>query len=63
VLKEHQAGLPVAELCRKHGISGATFHNWRSRYGCDTEGSAWNKSMVRPLAARTSKLLGSNGLR
>jgi putative transposase len=33
VLKEHQAGIPVAELCRKHGISDATFYNWRSRYG------------------------------
>ena len=33
MLKEHQAGLPVAELCRKHGISDATFYNWRSRYG------------------------------
>ena len=26
VLKEHQAGIPVVELCRKHGISGATFY-------------------------------------
>ena len=33
VLKEHQAGIPVADLCRKHGISEATFYNWRSRYG------------------------------
>lgn len=33
VLKEHRAGVPVAELCRKHGISDATFYNWRSRYG------------------------------
>ena len=33
VLKEHQAGLPVADLCRKHAISDATFYNWRSRYG------------------------------
>jgi len=33
VLKEHQAGLPAAELCRKHGISDATFYAWRSRYG------------------------------
>jgi putative transposase len=32
VLKEHQAGLPVSELCRKHGISDATFYNWRSRF-------------------------------
>jgi len=33
VLKEHQAGIPVAELCRKHGVSEATFYNWRSRLG------------------------------
>ena len=33
VLKEHQAGIPVADLCRKHGISDATFYNWRSRFG------------------------------
>jgi putative transposase len=33
VLKEHQAGLSGTELCRKHGISDATFYNWRSKYG------------------------------
>lgn len=33
ILKEHQAGLSAAELCRKHGISDATFYNGRSRYG------------------------------
>jgi putative transposase len=33
VLKEHQAGMPAAELCRKHGISDATFYTWRSKYG------------------------------
>jgi putative transposase len=32
-LKEHQAGLSALELCRKYGISDATFYNWRSRYG------------------------------
>ncbi len=33
VLKEAEAGAKAAELCRKHGISDATFYNWRSRYG------------------------------
>ena len=33
ILKEHQAGIPTAELCRKHGISDATFYNWRNRFG------------------------------
>jgi putative transposase len=32
ILKEHQAGLSAAELCRKHGISDATFYKWRSRF-------------------------------
>ena len=33
VLKEAEAGTKVAELCRKHGISDATFYTWRSKYG------------------------------
>jgi putative transposase len=33
VLKEHQAGIPVGELCRKHGISDATFYTWRKKFG------------------------------
>ncbi len=33
VLKESQNGMPVAELCRAHGISNATFYSWRSKYG------------------------------
>ena len=31
ILKEHQVGLPVAELCGKYGVSGATFYKWRSK--------------------------------
>jgi putative transposase len=33
ILKEHQAGIPVLDLCRKHGISDATFYTWRTKYG------------------------------
>jgi putative transposase len=33
ILKEHQAGMTAAELCRKYGISDATFYKWRSKYG------------------------------
>ena len=33
ILKEAEAGIPVAELCRKHGMSNASFYKWRARYG------------------------------
>lgn len=32
VLQEGEMGLPVAELCRKHGISNATYYVWKSKY-------------------------------
>jgi putative transposase len=32
ILQESQNGLPTPELCRKYGISNATFYNWRSKY-------------------------------
>ncbi len=32
VLKEGEAGAPVAELCRKYGMSDATYYNWKARY-------------------------------
>jgi putative transposase len=33
ILKEHQVGLSATELCRKYGVSDATFYKWRSKYG------------------------------
>lgn len=33
VLKEHELGARAADLCRKHGISAATFYNWKSKFG------------------------------
>jgi putative transposase len=33
VLKQAEAGTPVPDLCRQHGISSATFYKWRSKFG------------------------------
>ena len=32
ILKEQEQGFKVSEICRKHGISDATFYNWKSKY-------------------------------
>jgi len=33
ILKQAEAGSPIPELCREHGMSSATFYKWRSKYG------------------------------
>ncbi|NDK37221.1 transposase, partial [Rhodovulum sulfidophilum] len=33
VLRQAEGGMPVAELCREHGVSSATFYKWRAKYG------------------------------
>ena len=33
ILEQQEAGIPTKEICRQHGISEATFYNWKSRYG------------------------------
>ena len=33
ILKQAEAGTPVASICREHGISSATFYKWRTRFG------------------------------
>ena len=32
-MKEHESGIPVAELCRKHGVSDASIYKWKAKYG------------------------------
>jgi hypothetical protein len=33
ILREQEAGLKTADVCRKHGISGATFYKWKAEFG------------------------------
>lgn len=33
ILKEHEAGVPVSDLCRKHGVSDASIYQWKARFG------------------------------
>lgn len=33
MIKEHESGMSTSEVCRKHGISDATFYKWRAKFG------------------------------
>ena len=60
ILKEHQAGLSASELCRKHGISDATFYNWRSKYGGMDVSDAKRLKALEAENAKLKKLLAES---
>ena len=60
ILKEHQAGMSAANLCRKHGISDATFYKWRSRYGGMEVSDAKKLKALEAENARLKKLLAES---
>ena len=62
ILKEHQAGLSAAELCRKHGISDATFYNWRSKYGGMEASEAKRLKALEDENKKLKKLLAESML-
>ena len=62
ILKEHAAGLGTAELCRKHGISDATFYTWRKRYGGMEVSDAKRLKTLEDENARLKKLLAEQML-
>ena len=62
VLKEHQAGAAAADLCRKHGISEATFYAWRSKYGGMEVSDAKRLKGLEEENAKLKKLLAESML-
>ena len=57
ILKEHEAGAKTADMCRKHGISEATFYNWKAKYGGLEVSDAKRLKAVESENARLKKLL------
>lgn len=57
ILKEHQAGLGAKALCRKHGVSDATFYKWRSKYGSMEVSDAKKLKALEAENAKLKKLL------
>jgi len=56
-LKEAEAGVPVKELCRKHGFSDASFYTWRSKFGGMEVSDAKRLKAMEQENARLKKLL------
>jgi len=53
ILKDGDAGIPLAELVRKHGISRATYFNWKSKYAGATIADV---KRIKELEAENAKL-------
>lgn len=56
-LKQAEAGLPVAEVCRQGGFSDATFYKWRAKYGGMEATDAKRLNQLEQENARLKKLL------
>ena len=62
ILKEYEAGVPVADLCRKHGVSNASLYKWKSRYGGMDVSEAKRLKALEDENARLKKLLADTML-
>ena len=61
-LKEAESGIPVKELCRRHGFSDASFYNWRSKYGGMELSDIKRLKALEQENARLKKLLAETML-
>lgn len=57
ILKEHEAGMPTAEICRRHGISGATFYKYKAKFGGLEVSEARRLRALEDENAKLKKLL------
>lgn len=62
ILKEAEAGAKIAELCRKHGISDATYYNWKAKFGGMTVSDAQRLKALEAENARLKRLLAESML-
>jgi putative transposase len=57
VLKEQEAGMPTVEVCRRHGVSPATFYKWKSKFGGMEVSEAKRLRALEDENAKLKKLL------
>ena len=53
ILKEQEAGMATAEVCRRHGISSATFYKWKSKFGgMDVSEAMLDNAVLKDLGSK-----------
>jgi putative transposase len=57
VLREHEAGISTAEVCRKHGVSSATFYAWKAKFGGMDVSEAKRLKQLEDENAKLKRLL------
>ncbi len=57
MIKEHESGMSAAEVCRKHGISDATFYKWRAKFGGMSVSDAQKLKALELENSRLKRLL------
>lgn len=57
ILREQEAGRPTAEVCRRHGISSATFYKWKAKFGGMDVSDAKRLKALEDENAKLKKLL------
>jgi putative transposase len=62
VLKEGESGVPVKDVCRKHGIAEATYYHWRSKYGGMTVSDVKRLKALEEENAQLKRLVGEQAL-
>jgi putative transposase len=62
ILKEHEAGAKTADLCRKHGVSPATFYKWKSKFGGMEVSDVAKMRTLEDENRRLKKLLADSAL-
>ena len=62
ILKEQEAGMATADVCRKHGVSSATFYKWKARYGGLEVSDARRLKALEDENAKLKKLLAEQML-
>jgi len=62
ILREQEAGASTAEVCRKHGISSATFYKWKAKYGGLNVSDARRLKALEDENARLKKLVADLSL-